>query len=125
MKILMILAGGAVGSLARYLISGLPYRFVDQIFPWGTLAVNLIGSFFIGLLWGVFEEQNLSPNFRSLVFVGFLGGFTTFSTYSLETLNFLRDGEYKLGLVNVLANNILGIGLAFVGFAVARSLLSK
>ena len=121
----MILAGGAVGSLARYLISGLPYRFVDQIFPWGTLAVNLIGSFFIGLLWGVFEEQNLSPNFRSLVFVGFLGGFTTFSTYSLETLNFLRDGEYKLGLVNVLANNILGIGLAFVGFAVARSILSK
>jgi len=125
MKIVMILAGGAVGSLARYIVSGIPYRFVNTIFPWGTLAVNLIGSFFIGLLWGIFEEQNLSPNFRSLVFVGFLGGFTTFSTYSLETLNFLRDGEYKLGLVNVLANNILGIGLAFVGFVIARSMLSK
>ena len=125
MKIVMILAGGAVGSLARYIVSGIPYRFVNTIFPWGTLAVNLIGSFFIGLLWGIFEEQNLSPNFRSLVFVGFLGGFTTFSTYSLETLNFLRDGEYKLGLVNVLANNSLGIGLAFVGFVIARSMLSK
>lgn len=125
MKIFMILAGGAVGSLARYILSGLPYRFLDQVFPWGTLMVNLIGSFIIGVLWGIFEEQNLSPNFRSLIFVGFLGGFTTFSTYSLETLNFLRDGEYKLGLVNVLANNILGIGLALAGFVIARSILTK
>jgi CrcB protein len=119
-KILLILSGGAIGSLGRYMASGLAHQFTSSIFPVGTLAVNLIGSFLIGLLWGIFENTMVSPNVRSFIFIGILGGFTTFSSYSLETLNLLRDGELKLAFANFALNNFLGLGLALAGFALAK-----
>lgn len=119
-KIMMLAAGGAIGTLLRYSVSGLTHRVMTGMFPWGTLAVNLIGSFIIGLLWGLFEIQNISSNFRTFLFVGILGGFTTFSTFALESLHLMRDGEMKLALSNVLASNILGILLVFAGFAASK-----
>ena len=119
-KLLLILSGGALGSLGRYAVSGLAHRLSTSMFPIGTLAVNLIGSFIIGLLWGAFENTIISPNARSFIFIGVLGGFTTFSTYSLETLNLLRDGEIKLAFLNLALNNILGLLLAFAGLALAK-----
>jgi len=81
--------------------------------------VNLIGSFIIGLLWGMFENQP-AANLRTFLFVGVLGGFTTFSAYSIETLNLFRDGNVRLAILNILLNNLLGILLALGGFALAK-----
>lgn len=125
-KILFLLAGGAVGTGLRYYVSGLAYRVFDWTFPIGTFAVNVLGSFIIGLLWGFFEEGNLylSPNMRTFLFIGVLGGFTTFSSYMLETLNLFRGGETKLALYNLLANNIAGMVLVIVGFILAREIFA-
>lgn len=122
MKVVLILLGGGIGTLARYGVSGYAFQRYTGLFPVGTLAVNLVGSFLIGLLWGLAEHSAMSPNVRTFLFVGILGGFTTFSTFSLETLNLLRDGELKVALLNVLLNNVLGIALAFVGFILARQI---
>jgi fluoride exporter len=122
-KLLLIAVGGAVGSVGRYLLSGFANRISNAIhFPVGTLTVNLIGSFIIGLLWGWFEHNDFSSPMRSLLFVGILGGFTTFSAFSLETLILFRDGHIKIALLNVILNNVVGIGLAFLGYALTRQL---
>jgi CrcB protein len=123
MKIVLLMLGGALGTLARYAVAGATHRFYDGTFPLGTLMVNLAGSFVIGLLWGLWEEVPIPPNVRIFVFIGILGGFTTFSTYSLETLNLFRDGEVKIALINILASNVFGILLAVGGFFTARGLI--
>ncbi len=122
-KLLFIALGGAAGALLRYSVSGLAYRFFDGVLPWGTLLVNLIGCFAIGFLWQIFEYVTSSPNTRAFIFVGILGAFTTFSTFGLETFNLFREGEIKYALLNVLASNILGIGLVILGFFSSRFLL--
>jgi CrcB protein len=122
-KYAAIAIGGAIGTLLRYVVSGFTHRFADATFPWGTLAVNLTGCFIIGFLWEVFDKGAFSPTIRLLVFVGFLGGYTTFSSFGLETFTLMRDGEYRLALVNILASNILGILLVFAGFFSARNLM--
>ncbi len=123
-KILFLLAGGAIGTGLRYYISGLAYRVFEWTFPVGTFAVNVLGSFFIGLLWGLFEEGhlNMSPNIRTFLFIGILGGFTTFSSYMLETLNLFRDGETRLAFYNLLANNVAGFVFVFTGYFLAREI---
>ncbi len=123
-KLLLIGAGGAAGALLRYALSGLAYRFLGETFPWGTLIVNVLGCFLIGLLWAVAERVPLSSTFHVFVFTGVLGAFTTFSTYGLETFNLLRDGEIILALGNFLASNVIGIGAVIAGFFIARAVLS-
>lgn len=122
-KIFYILAGGALGALSRYAVSGLSHRLVETTFPVGTLVVNLLGSFVIGLLFGLLELSNVSSNVRSFLFIGILGSFTTFSSYTLETLNLFRDGEMKAGILNLFYNNVLGLMLVFLGFLSARMLI--
>jgi CrcB protein len=95
------------------------------VFPYGTLVVNLAGSFFIGLAWGLLENTHVSSNFRSFLFIGIFGGFTTFSSYSLETLNLLRDGEIKMGLINIFGSNVLGLLLVFLGFILSKSIIQS
>lgn len=124
-KIAYILFGGAIGTYLRYAVSGYSYKLFDWIFPIGTLAVNLIGSFVIGLLWGMFESSSLSPNIRVFLFIGILGGFTTFSSYMLETLNLYRDGEVKLAIFNLLANNIFGLVMVILGFFLSKLLVGQ
>lgn len=124
-KIAYILLGGAIGTYLRYAVSGYSYKLFSWIFPIGTLAVNLLGSFVIGLLWGLFEATNLSPNIRVFLFIGILGGFTTFSSYMLETLNLYRDGEVKLAIFNLMANNILGLIMVIGGFFLSKLLVSQ
>ncbi len=119
LKLLFIAIGGAIGALFRYAISGMACRYLGGVFPWGTLSVNLIGSFVIGFLWGLSEKTIISSNARSFVFIGIIGSFTTFSTYSLETFNLFRDGEIKLALTNILINNVLGIALVLFGFIIS------
>lgn len=123
-KFILLAAGGAIGTVLRYSLSGLTYRAFNGIFPWGTLAVNLAGSFIIGLLWGLFEIETISSNVRNFVFIGILGGFTTFSTFALESFNLFRDGEVKLALTNLLVSNVFGILLVFAGFLTARYIIN-
>jgi CrcB protein len=122
-KLLLIALGGALGSLARYGVSSIADEKYTGLFPIGTLAVNLTGSFIIGLLWGMANGLSIHPNIMAFLFVGLLGGFTTFSSYSLETLNLLRDGDYKLAMYSVLLNNVAGILLAFIGLMLAKQAL--
>ena len=90
-KLAVIAAGGGLGAILRYLVSGVTYRYFSGGFPWGTLSVNLIGSLIIGLLWGMFETVSISPNIRLFLFIGILGSFTTFSAFSLENFHLVRD----------------------------------
>ena len=110
--------------ILKHNLSGLPYKYSNTIFPWGTLLVNISGAFLIGLIWGAFEERGISPQIRTFIFIGFLGGFTTFSTFALETMNLFKEGAIKLAFVNILANNLLSIVLVFVGFFLAKGLLN-
>jgi len=123
MKLLSILIGGGIGSLLRYITSVFSYRILGSSFPWGTFAVNMIGAILIGFLWGISEKFIISPNTRAFVFVGVLGGFTTFSSYALESFNLFREGEMKIAIINVLAQNILGLALVLAGFIASKYLL--
>jgi CrcB protein len=119
MKIVLIAAGGALGTLGRFYTSSIAQKYVFNGFPIGTLTVNLIGSFIIGFLWGAFENQQ-ATTLRLFFFVGILGGFTTFSAYSMETLNLFREGNLRLAILNILLNNVFGILLALGGLMIAR-----
>ena len=123
-KLLFIATGGAIGTLLRYFVSGIDYKFSNGIFPISTLVVNATGSLIIGFLWGLFERVDVSATARMFVFMGILGGFTTFSTFGLESFNLLRDGERGIALANILVTNILGIAFVFIGFAASRLLLN-
>lgn len=106
----------------RYLVSGWTYTLLGTGFPWGTLAVNLIGSFLIGLLWELFEGAAVSPQVRGMVLTGGLGAFTTFSTFAFESLNLFRAGDYRLGMANILLHDLLGLAMVFVGVIAGRAL---
>lgn len=124
MKIFLLLAGGAVGTLARYALAGFTHKIYAGTFPMGTLMVNLLGSLVIGFLWGISESRNISPNYRAFLFIGLLGGFTTFSTYALETMNLLRENEIRQALINMVGTNLLGLVLVFTGFLLAKGLIN-
>lgn len=122
MKFFWIFLGGGLGSLMRYGLSGYVYRFTEGVFPWGTLAVNLLSGLVIGFLWDYFDTSIVAPNTRVFLFVGILGGFSTFSTYAIETVNLVREGESKLALLNVVLSNAVCIALVFAGFFISRYL---
>ena len=122
-KFLLIGIGGAIGSILRYVMGGLDYRFSSGVFPVSTLMVNVSGSFAIGVLWGMVDWGAVSPNTRYLVMVGLLCGYTTFSTFSLETFNLLRDSEYGIALMNVLLSVVLSLAAVCAGFMATRAVL--
>ena len=116
--------GGFIGSVARYFVSGFVQQLTSSInFPYGTLAVNLIGCFVIGFLSQLAEARGLfTSESRAFVFVGILGGFTTFSTFGNETMNFLIDGETLAAFVNVAAQIVLWLGAVWLGRALAYTI---
>lgn len=114
---------GAIGTLARWGLSGLVQRWTESGFPWGTLAVNLIGCFLFGVIWALAEERMIiSGQTRVILLSGFMGAFTTFSSYAFETSALMGDGEWLLAFANVAANNVIGIPLVFLGLALGRLL---
>jgi len=125
MKILLLLVGGALGALARYALTDFVHRFLDNSFPYGTLIVNSLGCLFIGVLGALWMNWDIPTEYRYLIFIGVLGSFTTFSTYSLETFNLLVEGSYRNAVINIALNNILGILLVFGGFLLTRHLLNN
>ncbi|PYS31469.1 MAG: fluoride efflux transporter CrcB [Acidobacteria bacterium] len=122
-KILFIGVAGLLGTLGRYWLSGWADERWGASFPIGTLIVNLVGCLLIGFLFHATEEKYLvDPVLRSAVLIGFLGGFTTFSSFGVQTFNLLRDGEIFLAGVNVLVSNVAGLLLVWIGYAVSKSL---
>lgn len=110
LKLLVVGAGGFVGAIARYGLSGLVHRNSSGSFPFGTFAVNILGCLVIGALMALVEtRQALTPNMRLFLLVGLLGSFTTFSTLGYETFALLRGGQLGLALANVLGSAALGI----------------
>jgi CrcB protein len=123
-KVLLVGIGGFIGSVLRYLLSGYVQTLLKSFeFPYGTLAVNVIGCFVIGALSQLVDDHGaFSPGTRALMFVGILGGFTTYSTFGNETLNLLRDNEQLLAITNVAAHVVLGLGAAWGGRASAHAI---
>jgi CrcB protein len=124
LKLCIIGAGGFSGAVLRYLVSGwVQYRSGSIVFPFGTLAVNLIGCFFIGLLSFLVESRSMfSPETRSFILIGLLGAFTTFSTFGNETLGLIRDNRVDLALVNVGVQVFFGVGMVWIGRIVAAAI---
>lgn len=121
-KLLWIGASGFFGAISRYVVSGLFYRMFGKAwFPYGTLAVNVIGCLLIGFLSGLTEDRQLfNPELRLLVFIGVLGGFTTFSTFGYEIFTFARDGQIISSLTNLILHIILGFGAVWLGYALSK-----
>lgn len=122
-KLLLIACAGALGTLARYSLSALVQNLFSGEFPWGTFAVNIAGAFLFGLVWTLAEERLLiSGETRIIILSGFMGAFTTFSTFMFETGELLRDAEWLLALSNLIAQNGIGILALFLGIAAGRLL---
>ena len=122
---LWIALGGAVGTIARYGASSLAARSFGETFPWGTLLVNVSGSFVIGIfaaLTGPDGRWLVAPDARLFVTIGVCGGYTTFSSFSLQTLNLVRGGEYSAALGNIAGSLILCLVAVWLGYAAGAAI---
>jgi fluoride exporter len=118
---LLVMLGGGIGALARYWLQGVVHRSTGPGFPYGTVVVNVAGCFVIGLLMVGMEERFLvNPSLRVFLTVGILGGFTTFSSFSYETIALLRDGEVLFGAMNVIVSVTVCLAATYLGTVAAK-----
>jgi len=115
--------GAVAGANLRYWMSRYALRVLGPVFPYGTLVINVLGSFIVGffVIWTT-ERVMVDPRWRLLVVVGFCGGYTTFSSYAFETMSYFQTGQWALMATNFLANNLLACAAALAGMAFARVL---
>jgi fluoride exporter len=120
-----IAVGSAMGGVSRYLIGGLSQRLIAGTFPLGTLLINITGSFLLGLIlrYGV-ETPTLTPEVRALLTIGFCGGYTTFSTFSYETVALVEDGQWARAALYISLSVGLSLIATFLGFAAAREIVA-
>jgi CrcB protein len=125
MMYVWIALGSALGGVARYACSGLAARLIGETFPWGTLIVNVTGSFVIGFVATLSEPDGryyLSSTARQFLMTGICGGYTTFSSFSLQTLNLVRDGEWLPAGANIVGSVVLCLAAVWLGHILAASL---
>jgi len=123
-RLVLISLGGAVGTAARYLLSAWLLRTLGPAFPYGTLAVNVIGSFLLGVIMQAgLDTTVLSPTARVVLGTGVMGGFTTYSTFNYETLQYLQEGAWAMASLNVATTLLVCLAAGALGVAVARGLL--
>lgn len=117
-KYLIVGVGSALGGMLRYWLSNFVYKFLQPIFPFGTLAVNILGTFLLGIIFFFLDSQELlSPSMRIFLTIGLCGGLTTFSTFSYETFIFIEDTQYLFAFLNILSNiilTLLSLALAYL-----------
>ena len=123
-ELLFIACGGAAGSVMRFGVSSVVYSFLGRAFPYGTLTVNVAGSFLMGLM-SVFliEKFSVSTEWRAAILIGFLGAFTTFSTFSLETMQLIQQGELSKAGLNMLISVFSCILAIWIGFVLGKQFL--
>lgn len=123
MKLLLIAIAGAAGTLLRYYLGGSVQKAYGGVFPLGTFAVNMAGCLLFGLVWALAEARlTISPEVRAVVLVGFMGAFTTYSTYTFETMELIRTSQWTLAVANVAAHNVTGLIFLALGLAAGKSL---
>jgi len=122
LDLLAISVGAIFGANARYVLSRYAARLLGPVFPYGTLIINVLGSFIAGffIVWTT-ERVLVDPRWRLLVVVGFCGGFTTFSSFAFETMAYFEQGQWQLMATNFVANNLLCLGAALAGMSLARA----
>jgi CrcB protein len=125
MTYLFVLIGGGTGALLRYLSTQFFNTFVPAKYPFGTLFVNCLGALVIGFLTNVFDGAVLDAKWKPLLITGFLGGYTTFSTYSLETARYFLDGNAKAAVLNIVLNNGLCLVFVLLGMMLYKTLTQK
>lgn len=122
-QLLAIAAGGSIGAVMRFIVSTGIYSWLGRGFPYGTLVVNVLGSLLMGLLYELFLQRlSVSPEVRAFLLVGFLGAFTTFSTFSIETVNLIEQGDLLKAMANVFVSVILCVLAAWIGLQIMRQL---
>ncbi len=120
-KLLLIAVAGGFGALSRYGLAGLVQRWTDSMFPWGTAVVNIVGCFLFGMLWVALEERfPVTPETRVIVLTGFMGAFTTFSTYMFETQQLLEDSQYLAAFGNLALQNGVGLAAIILGLTLGK-----
>lgn len=122
MNLFYVVLGGSLGSGMRYLLATFVQQSGKAAFPFGTLAVNILGAFAAGFLFHLAEVYELSQAMRLLIFSGILGGFTTFSAYTLDSLTLLKDGESHIMIMNVLLMNMLGLFAVGIGYLLSKAI---
>ena len=117
----LVSAGAIVGANLRYILSRYAAKVLGPVFPYGTLIINMLGSFIVGwfMIWTT-ERVLVDPRWRLLIVVGFCGGFTTFSSFAFETMAYFEQGQWLLMSTNLLSNNVLCLAAAIAGMALAR-----
>jgi CrcB protein len=120
-ELIVVGLGGCVGAISRYLVAGWVQNLTNSHFPFGTLMVNSIGSFVIGLLAGISQHAVIPPQMRLFLFIGLIGAFTTFSTFSYETMMLLRSGVTWEAFLNIIVSLILGLLLVYLGYAAGQA----
>lgn len=122
-RILLLALVGAMGTISRYAFAGFAQKLSGAAsFPIGTLAVNAAGCLLFGIIWSLYEGRIISPEARLIILVGFMGAFTTFSTFAFETSQFLRDGQIGFAALNIIVQNVSGIAVFFLGLFIGRIL---
>ena len=122
-RILFIGLAGLLGTLGRYWLSGLAARRFGETFPVGTLLVNIVGCFLAGFLFYLMQERFLvNQTVRTAIMIGFLGGFTTFSSFGLQTFTLIRDSEFGFAALNIVVSNLVGLLMVWIGYTLARAL---
>lgn len=120
-KITVLALAGACGTLARYGLAGVVQRWLGGNFPWGTAAVNVLGCLLFGIVWAAGSERAIiSPGARIIILTGFMGAFTTFSTFIAETSHLLTGTQLLLGFTNIVLQLVVGSGGFFLGLAIGR-----
>ena len=122
-NVIALMAGGSIGAVCRHGMFLFVQRFAGPVFPAGTLTVNLIGSFLIGFIWHLFDETHWSHEWRLFLFTGLLGSFTTFSTFTRETYQLFKVGDWKTALIYVTISNVFGILLVFCGILLCKRMI--
>lgn len=121
--LLLIGAGGFVGAIARYLVDGRVVHYTGAALPWGTFAINISGSFAVGLLFALVTERSVLPaELRGPLMIGFLGSYTTFSTLTLEAWRMIEDGAWLSATVNLGGSVIIGLAAVIAGVAFGRAI---
>jgi CrcB protein len=125
MTALVIFVGAGLGGVARYAVSQWVQADAGANFPWGTLLINVTGSLLLTFVYGLLEGTAAAPEWRAFLGIGVLGGYTTFSTFSYETVRLLQDGEWERTLLYVLGSVVLSLAGAVLGFGLASGLLRR